>query len=112
MKGVSPLRFATVGVVEHGNAALLVTLDHDGALLDRRDVALTEPSLPTHPHHHEGSWAVGRYLGTPGARPVTLPEAVALVERVRVAAERGAEAALEALTSSVALPITRIALRG
>src|SRR2546428_4129791 len=37
--------------------------------------------LPTHPHHHEGSWAVGRYLKSPWARAISLTDAVALVER-------------------------------
>ncbi len=102
---------AVVGVVEHGNSAVLVTLASGGALLDRRRVDLTV-GLPTHPHHHEGSWAVGRYLNTPGARPISLAEAVALVERVRASAAEGARAALEALAGAVAAPIGGIALRG
>lgn len=101
---------ATVGVVENGNTATLVTIGSDDALLDRRELALTE-GLPTHPHHHEGSWAVGRYLETPGARPLPLAEAVALVERVRAAAERGARACLSALAAAVPMPIAAIALR-
>jgi hypothetical protein len=75
-----------VGAVEHANALVLVTLAPDGTLLDRRRLDLTAGDLPTHPHHHEGSWAVGRYLNTPGARRLTLAQAVALVERVRAAA--------------------------
>lgn len=46
-------RVATVGVAEIANSAFLVTLAHDGTLLDRRQVALTGRDLPTHPHHHE-----------------------------------------------------------
>jgi hypothetical protein len=102
---------ATVGVAENANAAVLVTLGPGGELLDRRRVELTERDLPTHPHHHEGSWAVGRYLKTPGARKLSLAEAVALVERVRASAARGAREALEALAEAVRVPITRIALR-
>ena len=79
-----PQRAATVGVAEHGNSAVLVTVTPGGELLDRRRIDLTEPGLPTHPHHHEGSWAVGRYLSTPGARALPLADVVALVERVRV----------------------------
>jgi hypothetical protein len=104
-------RGAIVGVAENANAAFLVTVAPVGALLDRRHVELTERGLPTHPHHHEGSWAVGRYLGTPGARAMPLAEAVALVERVRAAAARGARAHLEALASAVTVPIAAIALR-
>jgi hypothetical protein len=111
MPNASTQQTATLGVAEHGNSAVLVTIAHDGALLDRRRIDLTDSSLPTHPHHHEGSWAVGRYLNTPGARPMPLAEAVALVERVREAAEQGARASLAALAAAVPLPITAISLR-
>lgn len=102
---------ATVGVVEHSNWAVLVTVAAGGELLDRRRIALTDRGLPTHPHHHEGSWAVGRYLNVPGARALSLAEAVALVERVRAAAERGAREGLEALAATVPVPIGKIAIR-
>jgi len=110
MKSKPPSRAATVGVAEHGNSAVLVTLAPDGALLDRRRVDLTT-GLPTHPYHHEGSWAVGRYLNSPWARPMALSDAIALVERVREAAAHGARESLEILAASVASPITGIALR-
>ncbi|MYG14321.1 MAG: hypothetical protein F4029_05435 [Gammaproteobacteria bacterium] len=102
---------AAVGVAEHGNSAVLVTVASDGELLDRRRVDLTDSDLPTHPHHHEGSWAVGRYRNSPWAREISLDEAIELVERVRVSAGRGARESLEALAAAVPLPITRIALR-
>jgi hypothetical protein len=54
---------------------------------------------------------VGRYLTGPGARTLSLAEAVALVERVRASAARGARAALEALAAAVPLPIATIAIR-
>jgi hypothetical protein len=101
---------ATVGVAEHGNSAILVTLSAERELLDRRRVDLTV-GLPTHPYHHEGSWAVGRYLDSPWARPISLPDAVALVERVRAAAALGARDALEALAVTLQMPIASIALR-
>jgi hypothetical protein len=104
-------RGAIVGVTENGNAAVLVTVGADGRLLDRRQVDLTPRGLPTHPHHHEGSWAVGRYLSTPGARAMSLADAVALVERVSAAAARGARESLEALANAVSVPIVSIALR-
>jgi hypothetical protein len=104
-------RAATVGVTEHGNSAVLVTVAPGGELLDRRRVDLTDRGLPTHPHHHEGSWAVGRYLNSPWARPISLADAVALVERVRESAARGARDSLAALAAAVRAPISTIAIR-
>ena len=101
---------AAVGVAEHGNSAVLVTVAPGGELLDRRRVDLTR-GLPTHPYHHEGSWAVGRYLNSPWARAISLADAVALVERVRESAARGARASLEALAATVPVPIASIAIR-
>ena len=101
---------AAVGVAEHGNSAVLVTVAHGGELLDRRRIDLTR-GLPTHPYHHEGSWAVGRYLNSPWARAISLADAVALVERVRESAMRGARESLEALAATVPVPIASIAIR-
>jgi hypothetical protein len=103
-------RAAGVGVAEHGNSAVLVTIAPGAEFLDRRRIDLTR-RLPTHPYHHEGSWAVGRYLKSPWARPISLADAVALVERVRESAARGARASLEALAATVAVPIASIAIR-
>lgn len=107
----APAKSATVGVAEHANSAVLVTIASGGSLVDRRRIDLTARDLPTHPHHHEGSWAVGRYLNTPGARTMTLADAVAIVERVREAAARGAREQLEALAATVPVPIVGIAIR-
>jgi hypothetical protein len=104
-------RTASVGVAEHGNSAVLVTLAPGGELLDRRLINLTDRGLPTHPHHHEGSWAVGRYLNSPWARAISLADAVTLVERVRESAMRGAGEHLEGLATVVPMPIARIAIR-
>jgi hypothetical protein len=104
-------RAATVGVAEHGNSAVLVTVAPGGELLDRRRVDLTDRGLPTHPYHHEGSWAIGRYVSSPWARAISLVEAVALVERVHEAAARGARERLDALAAEVSVPIERIAIR-
>jgi hypothetical protein len=101
---------AAVGVAEHGNSAVLVTLASDGELLDRRRVDLTR-GLPTHPYHHEGSWAVGRYLNSPWAREISLTDALALVDLVRDAASLGARESLEALAAAVPARIARIAIR-
>jgi hypothetical protein len=78
--------------------------------LDRRRIDLTS-GLPTHPYHHEGAWAVGRYLNSSWARQISLVEAVALVERVHAAAARGARESLEVLAAAVPVPITSIAIR-
>ena len=109
-RGRTP-RTAAVGVTEHGNSAVLVTVAPDGELLDRRRIDLTDSELPTHPHHHEGSWAVGRYRNSPWAREISLAEAIELVERVRESAARGARESLEALAAAVPMPIARIAIR-
>jgi hypothetical protein len=101
---------AAVGVAEHGNSAVLITLGPDGEFVDRRYIDLTH-GLPTHPYHHEGSWAVGRYADSPWARKISLPDAIALVERVREAAAHGAREGLETLATSVSMPIASIAIR-
>jgi hypothetical protein len=101
---------AAIGVAEHGNSAVLITLAPGGELLDRRRVDLTR-GLPTHPYHHEGSWAVGRYVNSAWAKKISLPDAIALVERVREAAARGARESLEALEASISVPIGSIAIR-
>jgi len=104
-------RAASVGVVEHGKSVVLITVAPTGELLDRRRIDLTERGLPTHPHHHEGSWAVGRYLNSPWARKISLAEAVTLVERVSESAARGAREGLDALAAAVPVPIASIAIR-
>src|SRR5579864_6037559 len=86
-----------IGVSDHGGWAVLVTVARDGRLLDRRRVELVDEDLPGIPHHHEGQL-------------LPIDEAVALVERVRVSAERHAALALDAV--AIAVPhILGIALR-
>jgi hypothetical protein len=77
-----------IGVSDHGGWAVLMTVACDGTLLDRRRVELVGEGLPKIPHHSEGQ-------GLP------LDEAVDLVERVRVSAERHAVLALDAVTMAV-----------
>jgi hypothetical protein len=86
-----------IGVSDHGGWAVLVTVARDGTLLDRRRVELVDDDLPALPHHHEG-------------QALSPDEAVALVERVRVSAERHAVVALDAVTMAVQ-PILGVALR-
>lgn len=101
---------AAVGVAEHGNSAVLITVGPGGQLLDRRRIDLTR-GLPTHPYHHEGSWAVGRYVNSSWARAISLGDAVALVEKVRQSAIRGAREGLEALAAAVPVPIATMGIR-
>src|SRR5580698_4529093 len=77
-----------IGVSDHGGWAVLVTVARDGTLLDRRRVELVGEGLPKIPHHSE-------------CQGLPLDEAVALVERVRVSAERYAVLALEAVAMAV-----------
>lgn len=101
---------AIVGVAEHGNSAELVTVTAGGELVDRRRIDLTN-DLPTHPYHHQGSWAVGRYKDSPWAGDITLPEAIGLVEQVQEASKAGAIDCLETLAETVPVPIAGIAIR-
>jgi hypothetical protein len=87
-----------IGVSDHGGWAVLVTVAGDGTLLDRRRVDLVDDDLPKIPHHSEG-------------QALPLHEAVALVERVRVSAERHAKLGLDAVAMSVPGRILGIALR-
>jgi hypothetical protein len=104
-------RTAAVGVTEHGNSAVMVTIASDGEFLDRRRIDLTDSELPTHPHHHEGSWAVGRYQNSPWAREISLAEAIELVECVQESAARGAHDSLQTLSAAVPVPIVSISIR-
>jgi hypothetical protein len=86
-----------IGVSDHGGWAVLVTVARDGTLLDRRRVDLVGDGLPKLPHHSEG-------------QRLPLDEAVELVGRVRVSAERHAALALDAV--AMAAPrILGVALR-
>src|SRR6516225_4652180 len=88
MRGNNMKHGGIIGVSDHGGWAVLVTVARDGTLLDRRRVELVGEGLPRLPHHSEGQ-------GLP------LNEAVDLVERVRVSAERHAVLALDAVTMAV-----------
>src|SRR5260370_41616665 len=77
-----------IGVSDHGGWAVLVTVARDGTILDRRRVELVGEGLPKIPHHSEG-------------QRLPLAEAVELVQRVRVSAERHAVLALDAVATAV-----------
>ena len=89
---------AIIGVSDHGGWAVLVTVAGDGTLLDRRRVELVDEGLPKIPHHSEG-------------QRLPLDEAVALVERVRVSAERHAKVRLDEVAMTVPGRILGVALR-
>ena len=77
-----------IGVSDHGGWAVLVTAARDGTLLDRRLVELVGEGLPKIPHHSE-------------AQGLPLDQAVALVERVQLSAEKHAVLALDAVANAV-----------
>src|SRR3954469_16279017 len=87
-----------IGVSDHGGWAVLVTVAPDGSLLDRRRVELVDEGLPKIPHHSE-------------AQSLPLDEAVALVERVRLSAERHAKLCLDEVASTLSRRILAVALR-
>jgi hypothetical protein len=79
---------------------VLVTAAADGTLLDRRRVELVDADLPKIPHHSE-------------AQRLPIDEAIALVERVRVSAERHAKLRLDDIATTLPgrVTITGVALR-
>jgi hypothetical protein len=87
-----------IGVSDYGGWAVLVTSAGDGTLLDRRRVELVDEDLPKIPHHSEG-------------QALPLHAAVALVERVRVSAERHAKLGLDAVAMTLPGRIRGVALR-
>jgi hypothetical protein len=89
---------AIIGVSDHCGWAVLVTVAGDGTLLDCRRIELVDADLPKLPHHHE-------------AQVLPLDEALELVERVRVSAERHAKLGLDGVAIAVPSPIRGVALR-
>ena len=89
---------ASIGASDHSGWAVLVTVTADGTLLDRRRIELIASDLPKLPHHHE-------------AQKLPLEDALDLIERVRVSAERHAKLALDALALALSSRILGIAIR-
>jgi hypothetical protein len=89
-----------IGVSDHGGWAVFVTVAADGTLLDRRRVELVDSGLPKIPHHSEG-------------QRLPLDEAVALVERVRLSAEKHAKLGLDAVAKTLSgrISVLGVALR-
>ncbi|HXP11316.1 MAG TPA: hypothetical protein VN828_22625, partial [Acidobacteriaceae bacterium] len=87
-----------IGISDHGGWAVLVTVTCDGTLLDRRRVDLVDEDLPKIPHHSEG-------------QALPIEEALALVERVRMSAERHAKLSLDGVAMKLPGRILGVALR-
>ena len=92
------MRDAVIGASDHSGWAVLVTVTADGTLLDRRRIELVASDLPKLPHHYE-------------AQKLPLEDALDLIERVRVSAERHAKLALHALAIAVPSRILGITIR-
>ncbi|MGH9823133.1 MAG: hypothetical protein ACREDR_07780 [Blastocatellia bacterium] len=89
---------AIIGISDHGGWAIFVTVTGDGTLLDRRRVELVDADLPKIPHHSE-------------AQTLPIDQAVALVERVRMSAERHSKLVLDAVATTLPGRIHGVALR-
>jgi hypothetical protein len=87
-----------LGIAHHFGWAIAVTASSDHRVVDRRRIALIEPSVATAPIHHEG-----RSLDD-----VALAE---LIAEVRASAERATSASLDELVAAVPEPISSISLR-
>ena len=89
---------AIVGVSDHAGWAVLVTVAAAGAVLDCRRIDFVDVGLPSMPHHHD-------------AQKLPLDQALDLVERVRLSAERHARQRLEAAEAGANWKVRGIALR-
>jgi hypothetical protein len=95
---VMSMESGIVGVSDHCGWAVLVTVAGDGTLLDRRRVELVDEGLPKLPYHSEG-------------QRLPLDQAVELVERVRVSANRLARLSLDDVAMEPPAGILGIAIR-
>jgi hypothetical protein len=86
----------TVGVADHWGWAVLVAVDAEGALVDRRRVELVGAGLSKYPHHVDG-------------QKLPLKAAVQLVATVKRSARAEAKARLEELGAE--LNVNALALR-
>jgi hypothetical protein len=88
----------SIGISDHAGWAVLMTVAGDGTLIDRRRVELLDEGLPSLPHHHD-------------AQALPIEQALALIERVRVSADRHAKRALDAVATAVSARIQGVAIR-
>lgn len=87
-----------VGIYDHLGWAVAVTVDGDGAVVDRRRLELVEPDVSPAPIHYDG-------------RSHDLAGVTALVQQVRASVARATETALDDLAASLSAPIAAMALR-
>jgi hypothetical protein len=87
-----------VGIYDHFGWAVAVTVDDDGAVVDRRRIELVEPDVTPAPIHYDGA-----------SRSV---DGVAeLVADVRASVTRATARALDELAASLPSPVTSLSLR-
>lgn len=89
---------ASTGVADHCGWAVLVTVDPEGVVLDRRRIELLDAGLPALPHHHD-------------AQGLPIEQASALIARVQASAERNARARLDELARDLSENVACLALR-
>lgn len=87
-----------VGVADHFGWAVLVTVDEDHGVVDRRRVELVESGTTPAPIHYDSG-------------DLDVPGTAALVERVRASVTRATTRALATLADDLAGPVSGVALR-
>ena len=107
---LSHSRTAVAGAVIESNRVTMVTIASLDHILDIHRFSLTQ-QLSTHPYHHEGAWAMGRYLDSPWARPTSLKDAIQLIQGVTEASVEGANHGLQQLMNRLSVPLTTLAIR-
>jgi hypothetical protein len=87
-----------IGIYDHFGWAVSVTVDGDGAVVDRRRLELVEPDVTPAPIHYDG-------------KSRDLQGVATLVQEVRASVSRATAIALDDLSASLPSPVTSIALR-
>jgi hypothetical protein len=87
-----------VGIYDHFGWAVAVTVDGDGAVVDRRRLELVAPDVCPAPIHYDG-------------KSHDLAGVTALVQQVRASVARATATALDELAASLRAPIATMALR-
>jgi hypothetical protein len=87
-----------LGIAHHFGWAVAVTASADHQVVDRRQIELIEPGMPTAPIHHEG-------------RRLDDAAAAALVANARASAVRATSASLDQPVAGLPEPIVSMSLR-
>ena len=96
-----------VGVAHHLGWAVVVVVDDDLHVVDRRRIELVEPGLPVAPVHHEGGVHEMHRTGP----ELDDAQLAALVADVRASVVRSTAAALDSLASDLAAPVASLSVR-